>query len=135
MDNEYKKRGYRSMIGIIERLISAEVCGAILLLFIIIFIIKNSKFAKITKDKLEACTIFFFITLILFVIFYYSEFMFLKPDNTTDKLDIVSLLSLVIAIFTMYGIYLGFLQFIISYKNKEKDAYLGYNKIYFFCEW
>ena len=59
MDNEYKKRGYRSMIGIIERLISAEVCGAILLLFIIIFIIKNSKFAKITKDKLEACTIFF----------------------------------------------------------------------------
>lgn len=119
------------MIGIIERLISAEVCGAILLLFIIIFIIKNSKFAKITKDKLEACTIFFFITLILFVIFYYSEFMFLKPDNTTDKLDIVSLLSLVIAIFTMYGIYLGFLQFIISYKNKEKDAYLGYNKIYF----
>lgn len=120
------------MIGIIESLISAKVCGAILLLiFIIINIIKNSKITKITKNKLEAITIFIFITLILFVVFYYRKIMFLKVDKTTGDLDVVSLLSLVIAIFTMYGIYLGFLQFIISYKNKEKDAYLGYNKIYF----
>lgn len=119
------------MIGIIERLISAKVCGAILLIFIIIFIIKNSKIAKITKNRLEAITIFIFITLILFVVFYYRGIMFLKVDKTTGELDVVPLLSLVIAIFTMYGIYLGFLQFIISYKNKEKDAYLGYNKIYF----
>ena len=66
------------MIGIIERPISAKVCGAILLIFIIIFIIKNSKIAKITKNRLEAITIFIFIKLISFIKFFFSLNLFSK---------------------------------------------------------
>lgn len=82
---------------------------------------------KKSKDRNCSIIVFWLIVLGLTLITYYKNFLLLKSDN----LDIFTVLTLVIAVLTMYGIYLGFLQFIISYINKENEAYLGYNKIHF----
>lgn len=46
----------------------------------------------------------------------------------------LSVLTLVVAVWTMYGIYIGFLQFMVSYTNKENGVYLGYQKMMFLAK-
>ncbi len=82
---------------------------------------------KKSKDRNCSIIVFCLIVLGLTLITCYKSFLLLKSDS----LDIFTVLTFVIAVLTMYGIYLGFLQFIISYINKENEAYLGYNKIHF----
>ena len=75
---------------------------------------------KKSKDRNCSIIVFWLIVLGLTWITYYKNFLLLKSDN----LDIFTVLTLVIAVLTMYGIYLGFLQFIISYINKENEQNL-----------
>ena len=65
---------------------------------------------------------------IYWVCYYYKVSLFRSDDN---NLDLVSLFSLVLTIWASYGIYLGFLQFMVGYDNKEKGFFLGYQKMDF----
>ena len=65
---------------------------------------------------------------IYWICYYYKVSLFRSDDN---NLDLVSLFSLVLTIWASYGIYLGFLQFMVGYDNKEKGIFLGYQKMDF----
>ena len=65
---------------------------------------------------------------IYWICYYYKVSLFRSDDN---NLDLVSLFSLVLTIWASYGIYLGFLQFMVGYDNKEKGFFLGYQKMDF----
>lgn len=65
---------------------------------------------------------------IYWVCHQYEILIFQTSDN---NLDLVSLVSLVLTIWASYGVYIGFLQFMAGYDNKEKGTYLGYHKMDF----
>lgn len=75
---------------------------------------------KITVSILEI--------IIFSILFLYQKHKKIILVNLSSKgIDLLSIYGLIIAVVSMYGVYLGFLQFIIS--DFEKTKYLGRNKV------
>lgn len=75
-------------------------------------------------------------------IFCYSLIIFFYFVFQTNKITLIcfesenffSVLSAVLTIWGIYGVYIGFLQFMTEYDNNENGKYLGYNKLDFIAE-
>lgn len=75
---------------------------------------------KITVSILEI--------IIFSILFLYQKHKKIILVNLSSKgIDLLSIYGLIIAVVSMYGVYLGFLQFIIS--DFEKTKYLGRNTV------
>lgn len=75
-------------------------------------------------------------------IFCYSLIVLFYFIFQTNKITLIcfanenlfSILSAVLTIWGIYGVYIGFLQFMTEYDNNENGKYLGYNKLDFIAE-
>lgn len=85
----------------------------------------------ISGDKIKYFShiLFWAIVSYIYWVCYQYKISLLQFDN--NKLDLVSIFSLVLTIWASYGVYVGFLQFMAGYDNKENGTYLGYQKMDF----
>ena len=93
---------------------------------------QGMKFHKIKYDLLYGDKITFFSRVVFWTIIVYfsmlSYFLNYKIFENGEKFS--TQLTLVLAIFAMYGVYIGFLQFMAGY-NKKNITYLGHQKMDF----
>ncbi|WOY89489.1 hypothetical protein R7892_01665 [Ligilactobacillus murinus] len=86
----------------------------------------------ISGDKVKAFSHILFwgiVSYITLVCHHYQILLFEFSSN-----DVVALSSMIFALWAIYGIYIGFLQFMAGYDNKENGTYLGYQKMDFLTE-
>lgn len=81
------------------------------------------------KIKKFSHLLFWFIVSYIYWISNQYKILFVQLDK--KELDLVALYSLILTIWASYGVYVGFLQFMVGYNNKENGAYLGYQKMDF----
>lgn len=67
------------------------------------------------------------IILFIFLYIFQKHFEIKLVDIYVSSFDFLEIFGLVIGLFSMYGIYIGFLQFVIG--DSEKTRYLGRNKL------
>lgn len=87
---------------------------------------------RISGDKVKAFSHILFwgiVSYITLVCHHYRILLFEFSSN-----DVVALSSMIFALWAIYGIYIGFLQFMAGYDNKENGTYLGYQKMDFLTE-
>ena len=83
--------------------------------------IKNGRGIKFYSSILYILIVVYFV-----VLTNYYEIIFFR--NTED------MITFVLGIWSAYGIYVGFLQFMVGYDNKENGTYLGYQKMDFLTQ-
>lgn len=76
------------------------------------------------KDKIAA-------HIIIWVFLIYYSLIGIIGVYTKDNLDFYTILSAVLTLVGLYGLYYGFLPFIAGYDNRKNDNYLGMNKLEF----
>lgn len=85
----------------------------------------------ISGDKIKYFSHILFWSIISYIYWVCHQYEILIFQTSDNNLDLVSLVSLVLTIWASYGVYIGFLQFMAGYDNKEKGTYLGYHKMDF----
>ncbi|HEM3549418.1 TPA: hypothetical protein U1B32_000395 [Streptococcus suis] len=85
----------------------------------------------ISGDKIKYFSHILFWSIISYIYWVCHQYEILIFQTSENNLDLVSLVSLVLTIWASYGVYIGFLQFMAGYDNKEKGTYLGYHKMDF----
>ena len=104
----------------------------VLVYFLRLFLFRFSIFIdEVTSgDKIKIFSHILFWSLVGYIywICYQHDILLFKFN---DNLDLTSLLSLVLTIWASFGVYVGFLQFMVGYDNKENGTYLGYQKMDF----
>ncbi|WP_228322111.1 hypothetical protein [Streptococcus agalactiae] len=85
----------------------------------------------ISGDKIKYFSHILFWSIISYIYWVCHQYEILIFQTSDTNLDLVSLVSLVLTIWASYGVYIGFLQFMAGYDNKEKGTYLGYHKMDF----
>ncbi|WP_237665570.1 hypothetical protein [Streptococcus agalactiae] len=85
----------------------------------------------ISGDKIKYFSHILFWSIISYIYWVCNQYEILIFQTSDNNLDLVSLVSLVLTIWASYGVYIGFLQFMAGYDNKEKGTYLGYHKMDF----
>lgn len=85
----------------------------------------------ISGDKIKYFSHILFWSIISYIYWVCYQYKILLFQFNNNNLDLVSLLSLVLTIWASYGVYVGFLQFMAGYDNKENGTYLGYQKMDF----
>lgn len=83
--------------------------------------LKNSRGIKLYSSMLYIIIVVYFV-----VLTNYYEIIFFR--NTED------MITFVLGIWSAYGLYVGFLQFMAGYDNKENGTYLGYQKMDFLTQ-
>ncbi|MGL9730586.1 hypothetical protein [Enterococcus sp. DIV0756] len=73
-----------------------------------------------------------FIIVCLFVIAIQRHFEFKFISYQVENFDLIGIYGFIIGLLSMYGIYIGFLQFIVA--DSEKAKYLGTNKIKYLAD-
>ena len=72
------------------------------------------------KIKKFSHLLFWFIVSYIYWISNQYKILFVQLDK--KELDLVALYSLILTIWASYGVYVGFLQFMVGYNNKENGA-------------
>lgn len=85
----------------------------------------------ISGDKIKYFSHILFWSIISYIYWVCHQYEILIFQTSDNNLDLVSLVSLVLTIWASYGVYIGFLQFMAGYDNKENGTYLGYHKMDF----
>lgn len=85
----------------------------------------------ISGDKIKYFSHILFWSIISYIYWVCHQYEILIFQTSDNNLDLVSLISLVLTIWASYGVYIGFLQFMAGYDNKENGTYLGYHKMDF----
>ncbi|HGA0169479.1 TPA: hypothetical protein ACGP1Y_001618 [Streptococcus agalactiae] len=85
----------------------------------------------ISGDKIKYFSHILFWSIISYIYWVCHQYEILLFQTSDNNLDLVSLVSLVLTIWASYGVYVGFLQFMAGYDNKENGTYLGYQKMDF----
>ncbi|MFM0579131.1 hypothetical protein [Streptococcus suis] len=85
----------------------------------------------ISGDKIKYFSHILFWSIVSYIYWVCHQYEILIFQTSDNNLDLVSLVSLVLTIWASYGVYIGFLQFMAGYDNKEKGTYLGYHKMDF----
>ncbi|MDK8324946.1 MAG: hypothetical protein QP783_05430 [Lactobacillus iners] len=85
----------------------------------------------ISGVKIKIFSHILFWSIVSYIYWVCNQYEILLFQTRDNNLDLVSLVSLVLTIWTSYGIYIGFLQFMAGYDNKENGTYLGYHKMDF----
>ena len=85
----------------------------------------------ISGDKIKYFSHILFWSIISYIYWVCHQYEILIFQTSYNNLDLVSLVSLVLTIWASYGVYIGFLQFMAGYDNKENGTYLGYHKMDF----
>lgn len=85
----------------------------------------------ISGDKIKYFSHILFWSIISYIYWVCYQYKISLFQFNSNNLDLVSLLSLVLTIWASYGVYVGFLQFMVGYDNKENGTYLGYQKMDF----
>lgn len=70
---------------------------------------------------------FLFLVIYITLFVFQSHFSFFFIDYNEQKFELIGIYGFIIGILSMYGIYIGFLQFIVS--DSEKVKYLGKSKV------
>lgn len=83
----------------------------------------------ISGDKIKYFSHILFWSIISYIYWVCHQYEILIFQTSDNNLDLVSLVSLVLTIWA--SVYIGFLQFMAGYDNKEKGTYLGYHKMDF----
>ncbi|HFR3176760.1 hypothetical protein [Streptococcus suis] len=85
----------------------------------------------ISGDKIKYFSHILFWSIISYIYWVCHQYEILIFQTSDNNLDLASLVSLVLTIWASYGVYIGFLQFMAGYDNKENGTYLGYHKMDF----
>lgn len=85
----------------------------------------------ISGDKIKYFSHILFWSIVSYIYWVCYQYKISLFQFDSNNLDLVSLLSLVLTIWASYGVYVGFLQFMAGYDNKENGTYLGYQKMDF----
>lgn len=72
-----------------------------------------------------------FWSIVSYIYWVCNQYEILLFQTSDNNLDLLSLFSLVLTIWASFGVYVGFLQFMAEYDNKENGTYLGYQKMDF----
>ncbi|MGJ0021404.1 hypothetical protein [Streptococcus dysgalactiae] len=76
----------------------------------------------ISGDKIKYFSHILFWSIISYIYWVCHQYEILIFQTSDNNLDLVSLVSLVLTIWASYGVYIGFLQFMAGYDNKEKGT-------------
>lgn len=85
----------------------------------------------IKGDKIKCFSHILFCLIVSYIYLISYQYKFSLFELNDSNLDSVSIFSLVLTIWASYGVYVGFLQFMAGYDNKEDGTYLGYQKMDF----
>ena len=85
----------------------------------------------ISGDKITYFSHILFWSIIGYIYWVCNQYKILLFQTSDNKLDLLSLFSLVLTLWASFGVYVGFLQFMAGYDNKENGTYLGYQKMDF----
>ena len=85
----------------------------------------------ISGDKIKYFSHILFGSIVGYIYWVCYQYKISLFQFNSNNLDLVSLFSLVLSIWASYGVYVGFLQFMAGYDNKENGTYLGYQKMDF----
>lgn len=85
----------------------------------------------ISGDKIKYFSHVLFWSIVSYIYWVCNQYKISLFQFDNNNLDLVSIFSLVLTIWSSYGVYVGFLQFMVGYDNKEKGTYLGYQKMDF----
>ena len=85
----------------------------------------------ISGDKIKYFSHVLFWSIVSYIYWLCNQYKISLFQFDNNNLDLVSIFSLVLTIWSSYGVYVGFLQFMVGYDNKEKGTYLGYQKMDF----
>lgn len=85
----------------------------------------------ISGDKIKYFSHILFWSIVSYIYWVCYQYKISLFQFNSNNLDLVSLFSLVLTIWASYGVYVGFLQFMAGYDNKENGIYLGYQKMDF----
>lgn len=88
----------------------------------------------ISGDKIKYFSHILFFSIVSYIYWLCYQYQISLFKLESDDLDLASLFSVVLAIWACYGVYVGFLQFMVGYDNKEKGTYLGYQKMDFLTD-
>ncbi|WP_311522806.1 hypothetical protein [uncultured Streptococcus sp.] len=88
----------------------------------------------ISGDKIKYFSHILFFSIVSYIYWLCYQYKISLFNLESDDLDIASVFSVVLAIWSCYGVYVGFLQFMVGYDNKEKGTYLGYQKMDFLTD-
>ena len=97
------------------------------------FLLKFSIFIDqlIFGDKIKCFSHLLFWSITICIYLVCNQYKILLFQISNNDLDLLTLFSLVLTIWANFGIYVGFLQFMAGYDNKENGTYLGYQKMDF----
>ena len=82
-------------------------------------------------DKIKCFSHLLFWSITICIYLVCNQYKILLFQISNNDLDLLTLFSLVLTIWANFGIYVGFLQFMAGYDNKENGTYLGYQKMDF----
>ncbi|HEM9977132.1 TPA: hypothetical protein U3N29_002283 [Streptococcus agalactiae] len=85
----------------------------------------------ISGVKIKIFSHILFWSIVSYIYWVCNQYEILLFQTSDINLDLLSLFSLVLTIWASFGVYVGFLQFIAEYDNKENQTYLGYQKMDF----
>lgn len=86
---------------------------------------------QISSGKIKKFSHLLFWIIVSYIYWISNQYKILFVQLDKKELDLVALYSLILTIWASYGVYVGFLQFMVGYNNKENGAYLGYQKMDF----
>lgn len=82
-------------------------------------------------DKIQCFSHMLFWSIVSYIYWVCYQYKISLFQFNNNNLDLMTLFSLVLTIWASYGVYVGFLQFMAGYDNKENGTYLGYQKMDF----
>ena len=85
----------------------------------------------ISGVKIKIFSHILFWSIVSYIYWVCNQYEILLFQTSDNNLGLLSLFSLVLTIWASFGVYVGFLQFMAGYDNKENGNYLGYQKMDF----